>query len=74
MSKNNPIRCVNIDISENHIDLWVHRGDGLGHYVASVSGAHYNQVARSIRMFLLLHRFAQPTLNKLAGAMVARNR
>ncbi len=74
MSKNNPIRCVNLDVNDGWIDLWVHRKTGLGHYTARVQGTHYNQLERSDRFFSMLARFAQPTRNKLARAMVARNR
>jgi len=69
MSTNNPIYCVNMDIHESFMSLWVHRKNGLNEYKITWHKGSPNKAEQVERMLKFQSKFALRTLHEIDRRM-----
>ncbi len=67
MAKNNPIECVDLMVHDDHMTLWVHRGETVSHYNCSALTGHKSKDRRFHRMVKVFTEYLKNTHLAITG-------
>jgi len=72
MAKNNPIDCVSLMAHDDHITMWVHRGDALNCYGVIAGPSKRSKSLRFHRMVFIATEFLKPAYLQITGCLAPR--